>query len=86
MIRCLLVDDEAYSLDILEAYARRCRALEIIARCSNVFEMDEVMKREGLDLIFLDIQMPQVSGIQALRSPLLKDTKVILVTAFRTMP
>jgi YesN/AraC family two-component response regulator len=81
-MRCIIVDDEQHSWYILETYALQCMDVEIVARCSNAFELQEVMKSESADLVFLDIQMPQVTGMQALRSNMLKGSKVILVTAY----
>ncbi len=82
MIRSIIVDDEQHSWYVLENYALRAGDVEIVARCSNIFELQEVMKNESADLVFLDIQMPQITGLEALRSDLLKNLKVILVTAF----
>jgi YesN/AraC family two-component response regulator len=81
-MRSIIVDDEQHSWYVLEAYALRCGDVEIIARCPDVFELQEVMKNEVADLIFLDIQMPQLTGLQALRADMVKDARVILVTAY----
>jgi len=82
MIRSVIVDDEPHALYILEAYAQRCSDVEIIARCSNAFELSDVFEKEEVDLVLLDIQMPQLTGIEAIRAKLLKNTRVILVTAY----
>ena len=82
MIRCIIVDDELNALYILENYAHQSNDLEILARCSNVFELEDVLQKEEVDLIFLDIQMPQRTGIEAIRSDMLKGVKIILVTAY----
>ncbi len=82
MIRSIVVDDEQNSWFVLGNYAQRCGDVEIVARCSDVFELLEVLKHETADVIFLDIQMPQMTGLQALRASMLKGAKVILVTAY----
>lgn len=82
MIRCVIVDDEKHALYILENYATRVDDLEIIARCSNAFELADVLEKEEADLVFLDIQMPQLTGIEALRASMMKGIKVVLVTAY----
>jgi len=82
MIRSIIVDDEQHSWYVLERYALQCGDVEIVARCSDIFELQEAMKNETADLVFLDIQMPQITGLQALRSNMLKGVEIILVTAF----
>ncbi len=81
-MRSIIVDDEQHSWYVLETYAQRTGDVQIVARCSDIFELQEVMKNEAADLIFLDIQMPQVTGLHALRSNMLKGVKIILVTAY----
>lgn len=81
-MRCVIADDEQHSWYVLECYALKRGDIDIVARCRDVFELEEVLRNESVDLIFLDIQMPQVTGIEALRSNMMKDVKVILVTAF----
>lgn len=81
-MRCIIVDDEQHSWYVIESYALKCDNVEIIARCSNVFELQEVLKNETADLIFLDIQMPQVTGLQAMKAKIIKDAKVIFITAY----
>ncbi|HZY81824.1 MAG TPA: response regulator [Cyclobacteriaceae bacterium] len=82
MIRAIIVDDEQHSWYILETYARQHGDIEIVARCSDIFELQEAIKDETPDVIFLDIQMPQVTGVEALRTNAFKDIKIILVTAY----
>jgi DNA-binding LytR/AlgR family response regulator len=81
MIRCLLVDDEPLALDLLEDNVRRVPALEVVKCCRNAFEAMDVLQREQIDLVFLDIQMPGLTGIQFLQG-LRKPPMIILVTAY----
>lgn len=82
MIRCIAVDDESPALDLLEDNIRRVPFLQLVKRCKNVFEAQEVMKKEPVDLIFLDIQMPGISGTDFLRG-LASPPMVIFITAYR---
>jgi DNA-binding LytR/AlgR family response regulator len=80
-IRCLLVDDEPLALDLLEGYVAKTPSLELAGRCSSAFQAMEMLDKTKVDLIFLDIQMPGLSGLDFSRS--LKDgPKVIFTTAF----
>jgi DNA-binding LytR/AlgR family response regulator len=81
MIRCLAIDDEDLALDLLEDNIRKIPFLELAGRFTNAFEALHVMKEESVDLIFLDIQMPDISGIQFLKT-LSQKPAVIFTTAF----
>lgn len=81
MIKAILVDDEPLALEILESYASRIPELQIIASCSNAIEAQHVLETGEVELIFLDIQMPQITGIEWLRS-LSNPPLAILTTAY----
>lgn len=83
MLRCLAVDDEMLSLDLLEDNIRRIPFLQLIGKCSNAFEALSLMQRESIDLIFLDIQMPGLTGVQFLESLASHRPMVIFVTAYK---
>ena len=68
MIRTLIVDDEPLALDVLETYINKIDNLELVARCENAFEAQKVLKNEKIDLLFLDIQMPQLTGVEFLKT------------------
>jgi YesN/AraC family two-component response regulator len=80
-IKCILVDDEAYALDVTESYIRKLPGLELLARCSNIYELMDSNVSEMADLIFLDIRMPQVDGITAISMLGDPKPKVIFTTA-----
>jgi len=82
MIRCLAVDDESLSLDLLEDNIRRVPFLHMAGRCQNVYEAMEAMRTQTIDLLFLDIQMPGLSGLQFVQSLAVRPL-VIFVTAFK---
>ncbi len=80
-MKCLLVDDEPLALDILEAYLKKIPYLELIGRCNNALEASEFLKNNKTDLMFLDIQMPEITGIEFMRS-LADPPLVIFCSAF----
>jgi len=80
-IRCLLVDDEPLALDLLEGYVAKTSSLSIVGRCSSAFQALELLDNTEVDLMFLDIQMPGLSGLEFSRS-LSDGPKVIFTTAF----
>lgn len=81
-IRCMLVDDEPLALDVLETFVQRLDNLELVCRCSNAVEAYNCLQREHIDLMFLDIQMPKLTGIDFLKS-LANPPQVIFTTAYR---
>ena len=81
-IRCLIVDDEPLALDVLETYISRLDNLELVCRCNNAVEAYNCLQTEQIDLMFLDIQMPKLTGIDFLKS-LPNPPKVIFTTAYR---
>jgi DNA-binding LytR/AlgR family response regulator len=81
-IKCLVVDDEPPAREILKQHIAGVDALELTGTCANAVEAISFLKDHPVDLIFLDIQMPQLLGtnfIRTLKSP----PKVIFTTAFR---
>jgi DNA-binding LytR/AlgR family response regulator len=81
IIRCMAVDDEPLSLRIIEKYVAQLPQLQLVATCSNAFEAMEVLRREPVDLMFLDINMPKLSGISLLKT-LDRQPQVIFITAY----
>ncbi len=80
-IKCLIVDDEPLALDLLESYVKRTPFLELSGRCANAFEAMEVLANQTIELIFLDIQMPDLNGVQFSRT-LKPGPKIVFTTAF----
>ena len=82
ILRCLLVDDEPPALEVLESYVREVARLELVASCGNALEAFDVLQRQPVDLLFLDIKMPKMLGTDFLRS-LRHPPQVIFTTAYR---
>lgn len=81
-MKCLIVDDEAHALDVLETYIDRIDDLHLAGRCTNAIEAFNQLKKEPVDLLFLDIQMPRLTGIEFLKN-IDNPPKVIFTTAYR---
>jgi two-component system, LytTR family, response regulator len=81
-IKCLIADDEQLSLEVLESYIRQLDKLQLVGRCRNGIEVFNTLKDHRVDLLFLDIEMPRLTGIELLRT-LQHPPKVVLTTAFR---
>ena len=82
MIKCIAIDDEPLALKLLEDNIRNVPYLELIASCRNVFDAMKVMDEIKIDLIFIDIQMPGLTGLQFVGS-LEKKPLVIFITAYK---
>ncbi|XZF14962.1 LytR/AlgR family response regulator transcription factor [Chitinophagaceae bacterium MMS25-I14] len=77
-LRCLIVDDEPMAQEVLATHIAAIPELEIVQLCNNVMEAFEALHKSHIDLIFLDINMPVISGLSFLRS--LKDPPAIILT------
>jgi DNA-binding LytR/AlgR family response regulator len=80
-VNCIIVDDEPASREILEKYIADCPTLNLVESCKNAFEASEIISNNPIQLIFLDINMPKLSGIKFYRS-LTNPPFVIFTTAY----
>lgn len=78
---CLIVDDEPLARNLLSEYVRKIPYLKLQGTCSNPLEALELLRNHPVDLLFLDIQMPEITGITLLKT-LHKKPLVILTTAY----
>lgn len=81
MMKVLIVDDEFHARKLLEDYVARIPFLTLIKTCENIFEAIEIMQKENIDLLILDIQMPDMTGMEFARS-LNKKPIIIFSTAY----
>jgi DNA-binding LytR/AlgR family response regulator len=80
--KCLLVDDEPLAIEVLEKHIDNVEQLEVVGTCNNAFKAMEFLQKNPVDIIFLDIQMPKLSGISFVRT-LQNPPKIIFTTAYK---
>lgn len=79
--RCLIIDDEALARSLIQTHCVNYDNIEVVATCQTALEANELLKKTSIDFVFLDIEMPEINGIEWLKQ--LKDPpKVILTTAY----
>ena len=81
-VRCIIIDDEPLAIALIAAHISKIPNLEVVATSNNALDGFEVLKSKQVDLMFLDIQMPLLTGIEFLKS-LSNPPKVIFTTAYR---
>ncbi|MEJ0055997.1 MAG: LytTR family DNA-binding domain-containing protein [Bacteroidota bacterium] len=81
VLKCMIVDDEPLALSLLEKYISRTGFLQLVHRCKNAVQAKQVLKDAKIDLIFLDIHMPELTGMEFSKSIDI-GTRIIFTTAF----
>ena len=81
MINCIIVDDEPHAIEVLEHYIKQTPHLQLVTAFSNPIEALQLLTQRKIDLVFLDIHMPEISGIDFIKA-IQGKTKVILTTAY----
>ncbi|WP_418637505.1 LytR/AlgR family response regulator transcription factor [Winogradskyella sp.] len=81
-ITCIIVDDEAIAREIIASHVAQIETIKVIAQCKNAIEAFNFISNNKVDLIFLDINMPEISGISFAKA-INKDIKIIFTTAYR---
>lgn len=80
--KCLIVDDEPLARELIRGHVEKLENFEVVAECSDAMKALNVLREKQVDLIFMDIQMPQITGIEFLKT-LKHPPKVIITTAYR---
>jgi len=80
--KCLIVDDEPLAIKVIEAHAGKIPSLEVVGTCQNAVDAFDVLMKKQIDLVFLDVEMPGITGIDLLKS-LKKAPAIIITTAYR---
>jgi len=81
-ISCLIVDDESIAREVIATHLSKIKNINIVASCSNAIEAFNIISNHTIDLVFLDINMPEISGISFAKS-INKNIKIIFTTAYR---
>ena len=81
-IKCICIDDEPLALKQISGFVEKTPFLELVASCKSAFEAMEVISEKEIDLMFVDIQMPDLTGIDFVKS-LNKEQKIIFTTAYQ---
>lgn len=82
MYRCIIIDDEPIAIRVIRNHLSVFTDFELVDECSNALEAMPILKKGNIDLLFCDIQMPQITGVDFIRS-LVHPPKVIFTTAYR---
>lgn len=80
-LKCIITDDEPIARKGLLGYIDKIDFLEVVAECENALQLNDILKTHSVDLLFLDIEMPYMSGIELLSS-LVNPPKVIITSAY----
>lgn len=80
--KCVIVDDEPLARELIRGHVEKLENFEIVAECSDAMKALSILREKQVDLIFMDIQMPQITGIEFLKT-LKHPPKVIITTAYR---
>lgn len=81
-VSCIIVDDESIARDIITSHVSKIDKIEVVAQCKNAIEAFNFISNNRVDLVFLDINMPEISGIAFAKS-INKNIKIIFTTAYR---
>jgi DNA-binding LytR/AlgR family response regulator len=81
LIKCIIVEDEILAQEVIQAHLQRTEQFQLVGVCNNALEAQEVLSKQDVDLIFLDIQLPGMTGLSFLRT-LQNPPLVVLTTAY----
>jgi len=81
LIKCIIVEDETLAQNVIQSHLQKAEQFELVGVCNNALEAKEVLNKHEVDLIFLDIQLPGMTGLNFLRN-LQNPPLVVLTTAY----
>ncbi len=81
LISCIIVDDEPLAVALLESYARKCHGIQLLNSFTNPFAALQFLEKRNVDFLLLDIQMPELTGIQFMKI-INKKCDIVLTTAY----
>jgi len=80
--RCMIVDDESLAIEAIQMHIEKFESLKLVATCTDAIQAFDKLRNSRIDLLFLDIQMPEMTGMEFLKS-IKNPPKVIFTTAYR---
>ena len=81
-LKALLVDDEPLALEVTEVFLQQIPGVEIVAKCESAIEAFQILNTKAVDVIFLDIQMPALNGLDFIKT-LSHKPKIVIISAYR---
>ncbi len=82
LIKCLIIDDEPLAIKVIKGHIDQIPSLELTASCTSAMKAFHIFNQQKIDLLFLDIEMPEINGIEFIKS-LAQPPAIILTTAYR---
>lgn len=82
ILKALLVDDEPLALEVTEVFLQQIPGVEIVAKCESAVEAFQILNTKAVDVIFLDIQMPALNGLDFIKA-LSNKPKIVIISAYR---
>jgi len=82
-LRCIVVDDEPLAMDIMESHINKNPNIELIGKCSSALEAAQLLKHETPDLLLLDVQMPEITGMEFAKTIDTSQILVVFTTAYQ---
>ena len=67
-MKCVIIDDEPLAVDVIEAYIKQIGGMQIVAKCNNPLEAITILNKHQVDLVFLDIEMPNLTGLDLVKT------------------
>lgn len=82
-LKCIVIEDEPLAMNVMESHIQKHPSIEIIGKCSSALEAAEMLKHESPDLLLLDIQMPEITGMEFAKTLDTSKVMVVFTTAYQ---